>query len=118
MMTWSKVVEKGFGDYQNHALGYMGTFNAKLMAITTLTHDGFFGDTERYLDGIEVWQSSTGNLGNSGKNGRTMSLLVQNSRKPRNLWLLLNSLLGSDIMQVQCASFAMKLEEFSLVSAQ
>ena len=62
-MTWSKVVAEGFGDPQNHALGYLGVFKAKLIAITTLTHDGLFGDVLNYLDGIEVWESATGDLG-------------------------------------------------------
>jgi len=62
-MVWGKVVEKGFGDYQNHDLGFMGEFKGKLMAITTQTHDEAFGVTEAYLDGIEVWESTTGSLG-------------------------------------------------------
>jgi hypothetical protein len=63
-MTWTKVVSAGFGDPQNHALGYLGVFKGKLIAITDMTYNGVFGDTGGYLNGIEVWQSSTGNLGN------------------------------------------------------
>ena len=61
-MTWSKVVVEGFGDSQNHTLGYMGVYKNKLIAITSDTYNGLFGDTEQYLDGIEVWESSTGNV--------------------------------------------------------
>lgn len=62
-MTWSKVVAEGFGDPQNHVLGYLGIYKNKLIAVTTGTYDGLFGDTDRYLQGIEVWESSTGNSG-------------------------------------------------------
>lgn len=59
-MTWTKVVAEGFGDPQNHSLGYLGVFKNKLVAITTVTRNGLFGDLVQYLDGIEVWESPTG----------------------------------------------------------
>ncbi len=62
-MAWTKVVTQGFGDTQNHGLGYLGVFNGKILAITTDTYNGMFGDTAEYLNGIEVWESSTGNSG-------------------------------------------------------
>lgn len=62
-MSWTKVVSEGFGDPQNHDIGYLGVFNGKLVAVTTETHNGLFGDTAQYLDGIEVWESATGNTG-------------------------------------------------------
>lgn len=62
-MTWTKVVSQGFGDPQNHWLGYLGVFKSKLIAISTFTHDAGFGGTDWYLDGIEVWESETGALG-------------------------------------------------------
>lgn len=62
-MTWSKVVSEGFFETQNHKLGYLGVFNNKIIAISTETHNGLFGDTAQYLDGIEAWESSTGDFG-------------------------------------------------------
>ncbi len=62
-MTWEKVVSEGFGDPQNHVLGYMGVFKNKLIAITGNTYNGLFGDTSQYLRGIQVWESQTGDWG-------------------------------------------------------
>lgn len=59
-MNWTKVVSEGFGDSQNHQLGFMGVFKNKLIAITSETHNGVFGDTMQYLDGVEVWESISG----------------------------------------------------------
>ena len=62
-MMWTKVASEGFGDPQNHGLGYLGVFKNKLVVITTLTYNGMFGDVLQYLDGIEVWETSTGSAG-------------------------------------------------------
>ena len=44
---------------ESYGPGYLGVFNHRLVAITTSTHDGLFGDVLTYLDGIEVWESAT-----------------------------------------------------------
>jgi hypothetical protein len=62
-MTWTQVVSKGFGDSQNRALGWIGIFNNKLIAATTMTRSSMFGDSSGFGAGIEIWESSTGNLG-------------------------------------------------------
>ncbi len=62
-MTWTKVVSAGFGDPQNHALGFLIAFNYKLIAVTTQTRTSLFGDSSGFQQGIEVWESPTGNSG-------------------------------------------------------
>lgn len=62
-MTWTKVVSNGFGDPQNHNLGFLAVFNNKLIAVTTMTRTSMFGDPSRFGSGIEVWESPTGDTG-------------------------------------------------------
>ena len=59
-MQWSQVVSNSFSDPQNHALAFMPTFNNKIMAVTTVTRTSFFGDPSGYGDGIEIWESASG----------------------------------------------------------
>ena len=62
-MVWTKVVPIGFEDPQNHALGFLIAFNNKLIAVTDQTRTGVFGDSSGFQQGIEVWESPTGNSG-------------------------------------------------------
>jgi len=62
-MTWTKVVASGFGDPQNHALGFITVFKGKLIAATTMTRTSGFGDPSGFGQGVEIWESPTGNLG-------------------------------------------------------
>ena len=62
VMTWMKVVDDAFGDPDNNtALGFVAVFNGKLYAGTN-TLQGVFG-AEQFQDGVEVWESPTGDLG-------------------------------------------------------
>lgn len=61
-MTWTKIVSDGFGDPQNHQLGYLGIYNNKLIAVTTETRGPIFGNQNAFGSGIEVWESSSGDM--------------------------------------------------------
>ncbi|NYT01668.1 MAG: hypothetical protein GKC10_02780 [Methanosarcinales archaeon] len=61
--VWTQVVSSGFGDPQNRGLAFMPLFNGKIMAVTTETRTGVFGDPSGFKQGIEVWESATGDPG-------------------------------------------------------
>ena len=62
-VTWTRVVQSGFNDPQNHALGFLTIYDGNLIATTTSTRDSLFGDSSGFLQGIEVWASASGNAG-------------------------------------------------------
>lgn len=62
-MAWTKVVPAGFEDPQNRTLGFLVAFNNKLIAVTDQTRTGVFGDSSGFQQGIETWESPTGNSG-------------------------------------------------------
>jgi hypothetical protein len=63
-MQWNQVVSDGFNDPQNHALAFMPILNNKtILAVTTDTRTGVFGDPSGYGHGIEVWESASGDPG-------------------------------------------------------
>jgi hypothetical protein len=62
-MTWTKVVSNGFGDPENHALGFITVYKGKLLAATTATRSSSFGDPGGFGAGIEVWESASGDSG-------------------------------------------------------
>jgi hypothetical protein len=64
-MAWTQVVSAGFGEPLNHELGCLIEYNGTLIAVTSNTRtefDAAFGDQWHYGTGVEVWQSSTGDL--------------------------------------------------------
>lgn len=62
-MTWTKAVSDGFGDPQNHGLGFVAVYNSRLIAATTMTRTSLFGDPGGFGTGIEIWESVTGDPG-------------------------------------------------------
>lgn len=62
-MTWTKTVSDGFGDPENHELGFFAVYNNRLIAATTMTRTSLFGDPGGFGTGIEIWESATGDPG-------------------------------------------------------
>jgi hypothetical protein len=63
VMQWSQVVSGGFNNPDNHDLASMLNFNNKIIAVTTITCGGSFGDERYYGKGIQVWESASGDPG-------------------------------------------------------
>lgn len=62
-LTWNKVVSNSFGHPANNTgLGVMGVFNGKVFAGTT-TLVGWFGSPQQPGDGVEIWESASGDQG-------------------------------------------------------
>jgi hypothetical protein len=65
VMNWVRVVQNSFGDPTNNKdVDIMAVFNNHIYA-GTMTRDpsGSFGDPSTYGDGVEIWESSSGDLG-------------------------------------------------------
>lgn len=62
-MNWSRVVENSFGDPANNQWISIAQVYKDELYIGTSTLDGIFGDPAAYNDGVEVWRSDSGNLG-------------------------------------------------------
>lgn len=60
--TWEQVVTNSFGDPTNNkGIDIITVFNNHIYAGTT-TLDGTFGDPNDYGTGVEIWESSSGDL--------------------------------------------------------
>lgn len=60
--TWEQVVTNSFGDPTNNkGVDIMIVFNSHIYAGTT-TLDGIFGNPNDYGTGVEIWESSSGDL--------------------------------------------------------
>jgi len=63
VMNWERVVQNSFGDSTNNqGVDIMAVFNNHIYA-GTMTRTGVFGSYLGFGDGVEIWESSSGDLG-------------------------------------------------------
>jgi uncharacterized repeat protein (TIGR01451 family) len=62
--TWERVVQNSFGDpTSNTGVDVMIVFNGKIVAGTDTLGPGSFGDPANFGQGVEVWESASGDSG-------------------------------------------------------
>ncbi|MBU7026025.1 MAG: hypothetical protein HXS48_03710 [Theionarchaea archaeon] len=62
-MNWNKVVGNNFGDPKNNqGVNIMAIYNSHVYA-GTLTRTGWFGNYLQFGDGVEIWESPSGDPG-------------------------------------------------------